>query len=80
MEAMRDSATRVVGTKQVLRGLKEGTIARVIVAEDADTFLFQRIIRAADAARIPVERVPSMRDLGRACGVETSAATVGVLR
>ena len=43
MEELKNSVSRVVGTKQVLRGLKSGTLAKVYVANDADTFLYQRI-------------------------------------
>lgn len=38
MEDLKNSVSRVVGTKQVLRGLKSGTLAKVYVANDADTF------------------------------------------
>ena len=61
MEALKTGGNRVVGTKQVLRALKAGTLKRVYVANDADTFLYQRIVLAADAAGVPVTRVPTMR-------------------
>ena len=53
MEDLKNSVSRVVGTKQVLRGLKSGTLAKVYVANDADTFLYQRIVRAAESAGVP---------------------------
>ncbi|MBR4711295.1 MAG: ribosomal L7Ae/L30e/S12e/Gadd45 family protein [Clostridia bacterium] len=80
MEALKQAAHRVVGTKQVLRAVKAGTLSAVYVAEDADTFIFQQVVRAAEAARVPVRRVPAMKELGRACGVETSAAAAGILK
>ena len=80
MEALRTSESRVVGTKQVLRAIKAGTLQRVYVANDADTFLYQRIIRAAEAAQVPVTRVATMKELGRACGVDVSAAAAGIGR
>ena len=80
METLRNTPNRVVGTKQVLRGIKAGTLAKVYVAEDTDTFLFQRVVRAAEAARVPVQRVPTMKELGQVCGVETRAAAAGILR
>ena len=49
MEALKNCDHRVVGTKQVLRGLKSESLARVYVANDADTFLYQRIVRAAES-------------------------------
>ncbi len=73
-------AEKVVGTRQVLRGIQGGTLKAVYVANDADTFLYQRIVRAAEAARIPVVRVQSMKELGRACGVDVAAAAVGLTR
>ena len=79
MEALKTAANRVVGTKQVLRALKAGTLRRVYVANDADTFLFQRVILAAEAARVPVTRVPTMKELGQACGVDIGAAAAGIV-
>ncbi len=79
MEALKTSAKRVVGTKQVLRGLKAGSLSRVYVADDVDVFLFQRVIRAAGEAKVPVTRVPSMKELGQACGVEVDTAAAGIL-
>ena len=64
MEELKAAAQKVVGSKQVLRALKAGTVLRAYVANDADTFLFQRIVTAAEAAGVPVVRVASMRELG----------------
>ena len=79
METLKASPNRVVGTRQVLRALKAGTLKRVYVADDADTFLFQQVYRAAEAARVPLVRVPSMKELGKACGVSVDAVTAGIL-
>lgn len=80
METLKNAATKVVGTKQVLRALKAGTAARAYVANDADTFLFQRIVTAAEAAGVPAVRVASMKELGVACGVEVPTAAAAVVR
>ena len=79
METLKASQKRVVGTKQVLRGIKAGTLTLVYIANDVDTFLYERVVRAAEAARIPVVRVATMKELGQACGVavETAAAGIG---
>lgn len=78
MEALKTGANRVVGTKQVLRGLKSGALSRVYVANDADTFLFQRIVAAAEDAGVPVVRVATMKELGQACGVDVASAAAGL--
>lgn len=80
MEALKNAAAKVVGTKQVLRALKAGTAAYAYVANDADTFLFQRIVTAAEAAGVPVTRVESMKDLGVACGVDVAAAAAAIVK
>lgn len=80
MEALKNSVNKVVGTKQVLRALKAGTLLRAYVANDADTYLFQRITTAAEAARVPVVRVETMKELGVLCGLEVGAAAAGILR
>lgn len=80
MEMLKASPNRVVGTKQVLRGLKAGTLARIYVANDADTFLYQRITQAAEAAGVPAVRVASMKELGDACAVQVPTAAAGICK
>ena len=80
MDALKSSARRVVGTKQVLRALKAGTVSRVYAASDADTFIYQQVVRSAESAGIPCVRVPSMKELGTICGVDVPAAAAGLLK
>lgn len=80
MESLKHAATKVVGTKQVLRAVKAGQALRVYVANDADTFLFQRIIQAAEAAAVPAVRVASMKELGVCCGVDVAAAAAAIVK
>ena len=80
MEALRTAPNKVVGTKQVTRALKTGKAARAYVANDADTFIFQQVIRAAEEAGVPCVRVAEMKELGIICGVEVPAAAAAVLK
>jgi large subunit ribosomal protein L7A len=80
MEMLRSAAKRVVGTKQVTRALKAGTVARAYVANDADTFIFQQVVRAAEEARVPCVRVNTMKELGMISGVEVPAAAAAVIK
>ena len=80
MEMLRSAAKKVVGTKQVTRALKAGTAARAYVANDADTFIFQQVIRAAESAGVPCIRVNTMKELGLVSGVEVPAAAAAVLK
>lgn len=80
MEMLRSGARKVVGTKQVVRALKAGNLSRAYVANDADTFIYQEVTRAAEAAGVACVRVESMKELGMICGVEVPAAAAGILK
>ena len=68
METLKNNANRIVGTKQVLRAVKAGKLQ------------YQQVIRAAEAAEVPVTRVESMKELGEACGVQVAAAAAGIVK
>lgn len=78
MEALKNAAVKVIGSKQVQRALKAGTLSRVYLAEDIDTFLYQKVRRAAEAAGVPVTNVALSGELGRACGLEIPSAAAGL--
>ncbi len=80
MEMLKAGGRKVVGTKQVIRALKAGTLSRVYVGNDADTFIYQQVVRSAESAGVPCVRVPSMKELGMICGVDVPAAAAGLLR
>ncbi len=75
---MLKGSSKVVGSKQVLKGLSEGTIRCVIVASDADADLKKSLCAAANKHRVPVSYVSSKKKLGEAAGVEVAAAAVGL--
>ncbi|MBB5325794.1 large subunit ribosomal protein L7A [Anoxybacillus tepidamans] len=70
----------VVGTKQTVRALKEGNVQEVIVAEDADPAIIDKIVTAAKEANIPVVKVDSMKKLGKVCKIQVGAAAVAIIR
>ena len=81
MEMLRAAGSRkVVGTKQVLCGIKAGTVSRVYVCSDADTCIYQQVVRSAEEAGIPCVRVASMKELGMICGVDVPTAAAGLLK
>ena len=80
MEDLINAASKAVGTRQVLRGLKAGTLSRVYVANDADTYLFQQVVRAAEDAGVPAVRVRSMKELGQAQGLEVACAAAAIAK
>lgn len=79
-EGLADVDRRIVGTKQVLRALDEGKIARAYVAGDADLLLTKRVVDRCYAMDIPCTQVDTMEKLGRACGIDVKAAAAGLLK
>ncbi len=80
MEQLRSNGNRVTGTRQVLRALKNGSVSRIYIAEDSDTFLFQQLIRAAEEAQVIIIRVKSGKELGEAAGLPVAAAAAALLK
>ncbi len=70
---------KVVGTRQVLRGLSEGTIRCVVVASDADAEMIAKIAAHARKKGAEVLVAPSMAWLGYRSGIEVRAAAVGIV-
>lgn len=77
-EQLRRPENRVVGSKQVLRAVRDGKAAKVFLAKDADEFLYRQVEAAADAARVPLVTVDTMTQLGKNClaNVKTAAAAL----
>mgnify|MGYP005971671585 FL=1 len=71
---------KVVGVKQLKKALRDGAAQKVFVAEDADPKLTDPICESCRGAAVPVEMVPTMAELGKACGIEVGAAVAALLR
>lgn len=77
---LSDASRRVVGTKQLLRAIREGRILTAFVAKDADRFLIKPVADACLDRDIPCREVETMAELGKACGIDVGAAAAGVAR
>ena len=74
------TGNKVVGAKQVRRALKDGRAARLYMAMDADPRLLQPLVQAAVNQQVPVQQVPTMKELGAACGIAVGSAVAVHLR
>lgn len=74
------SGSRVVGAKQSRRAIAQGNASCVYLAMDADPQLTEPIQALCEAENIPVETVPSMKELGAACGISVGAAVATLLK
>jgi len=69
----------VVGTKQLKKAVKAGRARYVFLAENADPAVTEPLEALCAANHIQITWVPSMAELGRACGIEVGAAAAAVL-
>jgi large subunit ribosomal protein L7A len=68
----------IVGAKQLKKALLSGIARRVFLAENADPALTQPIEAMCLEKQISCIWVPSMADLGYACGIDVGAAAAAV--
>ena len=73
------SSSKVVGMKQVLRGISEDKVRCVIISEDAEDNLRLKVIAACNGKGIRFYNAPSMKWLGEEVGIDVGATTVGLL-
>jgi len=73
-------AKKVVGIKQARRAINKDEAQTVYVAEDAEPRLVQDVIDLCKEKSIEIIYVSSMRELGKACGIDVNAAVAAVLK
>ena len=69
----------IIGTKQTVKAIKTEKVREVVVAEDADRRVINKVLQLAEEQQIPISKVDSMKKLGKACGIEVGAATVAII-
>jgi large subunit ribosomal protein L7A len=70
----------IVGTKQTLKALKNGLVKEVLIAEDADHKLTTKVLIVAQEKNVPINKIETMKKLGKLCGIEVGAATAAIVR
>ena len=67
-----------IGTKQTTRLVELGKAAHVFVAKDADPRITARIVNLCKKMGVKVTYIDTMKQLGKACGIEVGAAMAAV--
>jgi len=75
----RRSGTLRIGTKQTVKAVEIGAAKKVFVARDADLKLINKIVALAKKTGVEIVYVDSMKQLGKACGIEVGAAMAAVV-
>ena len=71
---------KVVGFKQTSRSIREGNAVKAFVAYDAEEKVTLPIIKDCFDFKVPVIKVPSMKELGQACGISVGAAVCAIVK
>ncbi|REJ31487.1 MAG: 50S ribosomal protein L7ae-like protein [Caldibacillus debilis] len=78
-EKIKQAKKVVVGMKQTIKALNSGTSTEVIVAADADSQILTKVKELAAEKGVPLTEVGSMKELGKAAGIDVGAATVAII-
>lgn len=68
-----------IGTKQTTKMVELGKASEVFVAKDADPRVTAKIVNLCKKTGVQVTYVDSMKQLGKACGIEVGAAIAAIV-
>lgn len=71
---------KVIGAKQAAKALQKEQVKVLYVAKDAETRVIEPLEKVAHAKGVQVVRVPTMKELGSAFGIEVGASTAAILK
>jgi large subunit ribosomal protein L7A len=69
----------IIGTKQAVKAIQTDKVTEIVVAEDADRRVINKVLQLAEEQQIPISKVDSMKRLGKACGIEVGASAVAII-
>lgn len=71
---------KVVGTKQAERAVVNDQVKIIYIAKDADQYIINKLVKLCTTKNIDIAYVDTMKELGKACGIDVSAASVALLK
>jgi len=71
------SYATVYGYREVARYISEGSIAHVVIAEDADNTYKSKLAQLCDANDLPYRFLSSKEQLGKIAQLDVSCAVIG---
>ncbi|HHW22728.1 MAG TPA: 50S ribosomal protein L7ae-like protein [Clostridiaceae bacterium] len=70
---------KVIGAKQTKKAAEQGRLAMVFIASDADQRVAGPIKQLCESKGISIHLVDTMKQLGKAAGIDVGAAVAGIL-
>lgn len=77
-EKVNQANKTIIGTKQTVKAIHGGHVIEILVARDAEDRITQTAINAAKEKGVKINFVESKIELGKACGLQVSAAVVAI--
>jgi ribosomal protein L7Ae-like RNA K-turn-binding protein len=68
---------KVIGLRQVLRGILKREIESVVIADDTAQHIKTQLLEACKIATIPIFTCPTRAELGKTLGIQRPCCTVG---
>jgi large subunit ribosomal protein L7A len=78
MLARINEDAKVIGSRQLTRALIKNEISLAYIARDADPFIVSPVRELCRERGVPVTDVPTMSELGEACGLRVKTAAAGI--
>ena len=79
-ERLKSAQNKTVGLKQTLKACQRGNAEVVYIATDAEANVTAPVQKLCQEKNIPIVNIKSMRELGRACGIEVACAVAAVIK
>ena len=79
LERLKNAKKITIGTKQTMRALHNKEALVVYIAKNADPHVANPIIQLAAEEGVDTVLVDTLRDLGKACGIEIGSATASII-
>jgi large subunit ribosomal protein L7A len=79
LDRIRLARKRTIGTNQTTKVLQQSLAQCLYVAKDAEARIVRPLISLAEERGVPVYWAETMKQLGKACGIEVGAATAAVI-
>jgi len=76
----RLTGKKVVGFKQSIKAIQNGSVNAVYLANDAEARLIEKIVELCEENSLEVHYVDTMKDLGKLCGIDVGAASAVILK
>ncbi|TBL69181.1 50S ribosomal protein L7ae-like protein [Paenibacillus thalictri] len=78
-DKIKQAAKLSIGTKKTTKVVEQGKAVEVFIARDADPRITSKMANLCKKTGVPVTCVDSMKQLGKACGIDVGAAIAAIV-